>query len=126
MQLLYQNVEKCLFFQLNGKYLFIWENLSKENVMLGIIDCFTVKPPKAGIPNSRLAMNNENKTLSPRCDNFFKIHPNSRHLSITDKFFKTCRCPLFRDFTIYVCHWSFNTVRDQSSSVYHRNWQSLQ
>ena len=31
---------------------------------------------------------------------FFKFPPNSRHLSITDKLFKTRRCPLFRGFTV--------------------------
>ena len=32
---------------------------------------------------------------------FVKFTPNSGHLSITDKYFKTRRCPLFRGFTVY-------------------------
>ena len=36
---------------------------------------------------------------------FFKLPSNSGHLSITDKFFKTRRCPLFRGLTIVLrCH----------------------
>ena len=31
---------------------------------------------------------------------FLKLPPNSRHLSITDKFVKTRRCPLFRGFPV--------------------------
>ena len=30
-----------------------------------------------------------------------KLPPNSGQLLITDKFLKTCRCPLFRGFTVY-------------------------
>ena len=40
-----------------------------------------------------------------------KLPPNSGHLLITDKFFKTCRCPLFRGFT--VLRWMIcNTLND--------------
>ena len=31
---------------------------------------------------------------------FFKLPPYAGHLSITDKFFKTRKCPLFRGFTV--------------------------
>ena len=31
---------------------------------------------------------------------FFKLPPNSGHLSITDNFFKTRKCPLLRVFTV--------------------------
>ena len=31
---------------------------------------------------------------------FVKLPPNSGHLLITDKFFNTRRCPLFRGFTV--------------------------
>ena len=40
------------------------------------------------------------KTFSPKCDIFFKLPPNSGHLSITEKCFKIRRCPLFRGFTV--------------------------
>ena len=39
------------------------------------------------------------KMFSPKYDNV-KLPPNSGYLSITDKFFKTRRCPLFRGFTV--------------------------
>ena len=41
----------------------------------------------------------------------FKLPPNSEHLSITDKFFKTGRCPLFRVFTVL-------TLLSQIFSIY--------
>ena len=33
---------------------------------------------------------------------FFKLPPNGGHLSITEKFLKTRRCPLFSGFTVFV------------------------
>ena len=35
---------------------------------------------------------------------YVKLPPNSGHLSIMDKFFKTRRCPLFRGFTVFSEH----------------------
>ena len=49
-----------------------------------------MKPPNSGYPK-----------LVPNVTVFFKLPPNSRHLSITDKFLKTRRCPLFRGFTVF-------------------------
>ena len=42
----------------------------------------------------------QTKYLVPNVTIFFKLPPNSGHLSITDKFFQTRRCPLCRGFTI--------------------------
>ena len=35
---------------------------------------------------------------------FLKLPPNSGHLSITDKYLKTRRCPLFRVSLYHKCH----------------------
>ena len=49
---------------------------------------------------SNTVKNEVDQTFSPKCDNLFKSPPNSGHLSITDKFFKTPRRPLFRGFSV--------------------------
>ena len=54
----------------------------------------TVKPPNSGHPKQRTKCLVSNTTI------FVKLPPNSRHLLITDNFFKSRRCPLFRGFTI--------------------------
>ena len=48
----------------------------------------TVKPLNSGHPKSW--------TIS------VKLPPNKEHLLITEKFFKTLRCPLFRGFTVFL------------------------
>lgn len=40
------------------------------------------------------------KTISSKCDSLLKLPSYSGHLLITDNFCRTCRCPLFRDFTV--------------------------
>ena len=55
--------------------------------------------PIADILNSRMPYTA--KKLSPKCEIFLKLPPNSGYLSITDYFFKTRRCPLFRGFTVF-------------------------
>ena len=50
----------------------------------------TVKPPNSGHPKWRT------KCLVPNVIISVKLLPNSGHLLITEKFFKTRRCPLFR------------------------------
>ena len=39
---------------------------------------------------------------------YVKLPPNSEHLSITDKFFKTRRCPLFRGFIVLSLVFAYN------------------
>ena len=60
---------------------------------------------------------------------FFKLPPNSGHLSITGKFFKTRRCALFRGFTVaFYTHsrkiWNFS--RKDYVSNYHALYWSQQ
>ena len=38
---------------------------------------------------------------------FLKLPPNSGYLSVTDKFFKARRCPLFGGFTVFEKNCSF-------------------
>ena len=45
------------------------------------------------------------KRLVPNVTIFFKLPPNSGHLSKTDKFFKTRGCPLFRDLLYGKAEW---------------------
>ena len=66
--------------------------------------------PIADILNSRMPYTA--KKLSPKCEIFLKLPPNSGYLSITDYFFKTRRCPLFR-VLLYLqlsLFWSFENV----------------
>ena len=65
-----------------------------------------VKPPNSGYPKQRTCLEKRTKILVPNVTIFFKLPPNSGHLSITDKFFKTSRCPVFRGFTV-ICVVSF-------------------
>ena len=55
-----------------------------------------MKPPNSGHPEQQTCHEKRTKHLVPNVTIFFKLPPNSGHLSITDKFFKTRRCPLFR------------------------------
>ena len=50
--------------------------------------------------NSEYALNSGQNVQSQIWQSLLKLTPNNGHLSITDKFFKTRRCPLFRGFTI--------------------------
>ena len=59
----------------------------------------TVKPPNSGHPKQQTCHEQRTKRLVPNVTIFFKLPPNSGRLSITDKFFKTRRCLLFRGFT---------------------------
>ena len=38
---------------------------------------------------------------------FVKLPPNGGHLLITGKFFKTCRCPLFRGFNVFFLYFFY-------------------
>ena len=61
---------------------------------------FTVKPPNSGHSKQQTCHGQRTKHLVPNVTIFLKLPSNSGHLSITDKFLKTRRRPLFRDFTI--------------------------
>ena len=56
----------------------------------------------ADIPNCGHAMNRGKNGKNSGI--YFWLTPNSGHLSIMDKFFKTRRCPLFRGFTVFSEH----------------------
>ena len=60
-----------------------------------------VKPPSSGHPKQQTCLEWRTKSLLPNVAIFAKLPPNSRSLLITDKFFKTHRCPLFRGFTVF-------------------------
>ena len=59
-----------------------------------------MKPPNSGHPKQRTCFEQRTKCLVPNITIFAKLSPNSGHLLITDTFFKTRRCPLFRGFTV--------------------------
>ena len=54
-----------------------------------------------GHPKQRTFLEQRTKYLVPNLTIFVKLSPNSRHLLIKDKFFKTRRCQLFRGFTVF-------------------------
>ena len=60
----------------------------------------TVKPPNSGYSNEWICHEYRTKYLVPNVTILFKLPPNTEHLSIRDKYFKTRRCPLFRGFTV--------------------------
>ena len=62
----------------------------------------TVKPPNSGHPKQRTCPEWRTNHLVLNVTIFLKLPPNSGHLSITDKFFKTRRCPLIRGITVLV------------------------
>ena len=61
---------------------------------------------------------------------FFKLPPNSGHLSMTDKLFKTRRCPLFRGSNcisyplVHIWTWAYQGVRKFSENFRYilRGW----
>ena len=59
-----------------------------------------MKPPNSGHPKQQTYLEQRAKQLVSNVTAFFKLPTNRGHLSITDKFFKTRRCPLFRGFTV--------------------------
>ena len=60
----------------------------------------TVKPPNGGHSKQRTCLEQRPKCLVSNVTIFVNLPPNSGHVSIADKFFKTRRCPLFGGFTI--------------------------
>ena len=62
--------------------------------------CFIKRGNCSETSQQRTCIGQRTKRLVPNVTAFIKFSPNSGHLSITDKFFKTCRCPLFRGFTV--------------------------
>ena len=56
--------------------------------------------PNSVHPKQRTCDEQQTKHLVPNVTIFFKLPLNSKHLSTTDKFFKTGRCPLLRGFTV--------------------------
>ena len=62
---------------------------------------YSVKPPNRGHSKQRTCHEQRARHLVPTVTIYFKLPPNSGHLSITDKFFKNRWCPLFRGFTVY-------------------------
>ena len=76
----------------------------------------TVKLPNSGHPKQQSCLEQWTKCLVPNMTIFVKLPPNNGYLLITDKFFKTHRCPLFRDFSC--CHsLSFFITRCHSLSL---------
>ena len=63
---------------------------------------YSVKPPFSGHSKQRTCHEQRTRHLVPIVTIYFKLPPNSGHLSITDKFFKNRWCPLFREFTISI------------------------
>ena len=64
--------------------------------------------PTADISNSGHTINSGQNILVPNVTIFLKLPPKSGHLSVTDKFFKTRWCPLFRGFTVFCCWFCIN------------------
>ena len=60
----------------------------------------TVKPSNSGHPKQWTCLEQRAKRSVPNMTICDKLPLNSRHLSITDNFFQTRRCPLFRGFTV--------------------------
>ena len=61
---------------------------------------YTGKPPNRPHPKQRIGFEWWKKLSVPNVTTFVNLPPNSGHLSMTDKFYKTRRCPLFRGFTV--------------------------
>ena len=66
-----------------------------------LVSSTKVKPPSSRHPKQRTCLEQLTKCLLPNVAIFTKLPPNSRSLVITDRFFKTHRCPLFRGFTVF-------------------------
>ena len=62
----------------------------------------TMKPPNRGHPKQRTCHEQQTKHLVPNVTIFFKLPPNSGHLSIMDKFFKN-PC-------VHSGHWGINPL----------------
>ena len=60
----------------------------------------TAKLPNSDHPKQQTSLKQRTNFLVPNAKIFVKLPPNRGHLSITDKFCKTRRCPLFRGFTV--------------------------
>ena len=77
------------------KYMFCYETYFKNLYIVTFIllrlYCYicTVKPPNSGHLKQQACHEQRTKHLVPNVTIFFKLPPNSGHLSITDKLFKT-------------------------------------
>ena len=60
----------------------------------------SAKLPNSDHPKQQTCLKQRTNFLVPNAKIFVKLLPNSGHLSVTDKFCKTRRCPLFRGFTV--------------------------
>ena len=74
---------------------------NSENTDRSFVFVATVKPPNSEHCKQRICLEQQTNCLVPNVTIFVKLPPNSGHLSVTDKFFKTRRCPLFRGFTVF-------------------------
>ena len=73
--------------------------------------------PIADITNNRHA-NNSGQNVYSEIWQSLLVPPDRRHLLIREKIFKTCKCPLFRGFTVQKCGF-FPSFR----SFWFQNWK---